>query len=241
MTSLVEVGRVKEIWRYPVKSMAGERLEAAHVSWHGIDGDRRAAFVRGDNRTGFPWLTARQVPALLQYRPRYTDPAGVLASPVRVQTPDGRDLPLDAPELQAELAQAYGRDVSLIRIKRGIYDTFNVSIVSAATLAALAASLDLPPDGRRWRQNVIIETAHGRAFAEEAWVGQVLAIGPVRLRLNQRIPRCQMVNLDPDTAVRDPRVLKLVAQKRDECVGVGCTPETTGIIRVGDTIRLLSD
>lgn len=64
-------------------------------------------------------------------------------------------------------------------------------------------------------------------------------VGEVHIRLNQRISRCQMVNVDPDTAVRDARVLKVVAQSRDNCAGVGCTPEKTGVVQVGDVVRLL--
>jgi uncharacterized protein YcbX len=247
MQEFLEVGRLKEIWRYPVKSMAGERLERAHVYWYGLDGDRRAAFVRGDNRSGFPWLTAREVPELVRYRPAYTNLESLKTSPIEVETPDGRTLPLDSPELQAELAHAYGHDVSLIRIGRGVYDSMNVSVMSLATAQALNDAVDFPLNYRRFRQNLIIETFDGRPeaasgspFAEESWIGSSIAIGDVHIRLNRQIERCVMVNVDPDTAVRDPRVLKLVAQTRNNYVGVGCTPETTGFIQVGDRVRLIA-
>ena len=71
------VGRVVALWRYPVKSMAGEELDGAEVSWHGLAGDRRWAFIRdGQARSGFPWLTMRERPELARYRPRFADPAG---------------------------------------------------------------------------------------------------------------------------------------------------------------------
>ncbi len=237
MQDFVDVGMVKEIWRYPVKSMAGEPLEEAGIYWYGIDGDRRAAFVRSDNHSAFPWLTARQVPDLVRYRPWYTA-ADARQSPVMVQTPHGRALPLDSPELQTELAQAYGHAVSLIRIGRGIYDTLPVSVMSVATAQALAAAVDFLLDYRRFRQNIIIKTFDGRPFAEESWVGAVIAVGEVHFRLNQQIERCQMINVDPDTAVRDTRVLKWVAQTRANCVGVAATPETVGVLRRGDIVRL---
>lgn len=238
MREFLEVGRVREIWRYPVKSMAGERLEEAHVHWHGLDGDRRAAFVRGDDHSHFPWLTARQVPELVRYRPFYSDPDDVRNSPLLVQTPGGAHWPLDAAELQAELAELYGRPLSLIRIKRGVFDSLPLSLMSTASVAALDERLDFPLDGRRFRQNIIIETFDGRPFAEESWVGSALTIGEVQLWLNQQIERCQMINVDPDTAVRSSATLKLVAQSRDNCVGIGCTPQSTGQIRVGDVVRL---
>ena len=61
----IEIGRVEAIFRYPVKSMAGERLEVANLGWHGLDGDRRLAFRRIDDRSGMPWLTASKLPDLL--------------------------------------------------------------------------------------------------------------------------------------------------------------------------------
>jgi uncharacterized protein YcbX len=238
MRESTEVGHVKEIWRYPVKSMAGERLEEVHVSWNGMNGDRRASFVRGDNQSGFPWLTAREIPQINQYRPRYADLAAIKNAEMLVETPHGRSLPLSAPELKAELAQLYGHDVSLIRIKRGVFDDLPLSIMSMASVQALAEAADIAPDVRRWRQNVIIETVDGRAFVEESWLGQTLSIGDIRLRLNKPISRCVMVNVDPETAVKDKHVLKMVANTRDNYVGVGCIAETIGTIRVGDVIRL---
>ncbi|MBI4624967.1 MAG: MOSC N-terminal beta barrel domain-containing protein [Verrucomicrobia bacterium] len=57
----IEIGQVEAIFRYPVKSMGGERLEVAQLGWHGLEGDRRRAFRRIDDRSGFPWLTASKV------------------------------------------------------------------------------------------------------------------------------------------------------------------------------------
>lgn len=239
MNEFLEVGRVREIWRYPVKSIAGEQLEQVFVSWHGLDGDRRAAFVRGDDHSSFPWLTARQVPELVRYRPYYSQPGEVRNSLLMVQTPHGKSLPLESDELQAELAKLYGRDISLIRISRGVFDSLPVSLMSTATVKALDDNLDFALDRRRFRQNLIIETFDGRPFAEESWVGSGLTVGEVQLWLNEPIPRCQMINVDPDTAVRSSATLKLVAQTRDTCAGVGCTPQSTGRIRVGDLVTLL--
>ena len=71
-----EIGRVEAIYRYPVKSMAGEPLEAANLGWHGLDGDRRLAFRRIDDRGGFPWLSATKLPDLLLFAPQRRE-AGV--------------------------------------------------------------------------------------------------------------------------------------------------------------------
>jgi uncharacterized protein len=86
----MQVGTVSELWRYPVKSMRGERLEAAEVSWHGVEGDRRWAFVRpGLERSSFPWLTIREVPKMGYFVPAFTDPQRPEESPTVVRTPRG--------------------------------------------------------------------------------------------------------------------------------------------------------
>ena len=137
----VEVGVVKELYRFPVKSMRGEAVREAHASWHGLDGDRRYAFVRSDNRSGFPWLTGRQLPQMLQYTPRFTQPDDVVNSPVEVELSDGRILPIDTPELNQELADAYGKPVNLIKIGRGAFDSQAVSVMSSATVTALSEAV----------------------------------------------------------------------------------------------------
>ena len=58
---LIKIGHVEALFRYPVKSMRGERLEVTNLGWHGLDGDRRLAFRRMDDRSGFPWLTASKL------------------------------------------------------------------------------------------------------------------------------------------------------------------------------------
>jgi uncharacterized protein YcbX len=65
----MEIGHVESIFRYPVKSVGGERREAAMLGWHGLDGDRRLALRRIDDRNRFPWLTASKLPDLLLFAP----------------------------------------------------------------------------------------------------------------------------------------------------------------------------
>lgn len=128
------VGRVVALWRYPVKSMAGEELDCADVSWHGLAGDRRWAFIRpGQVGSGFPWLTIRQRPELARYRPRLTEPDRPDASPALVCTPTGGELDVAAPALAAEL----GRGVRVLKQNRGIFDTMPLSLLTTQTIASL--------------------------------------------------------------------------------------------------------
>ena len=87
------VGQVAALRRYPVKSMAGEQLGEVEVSWHGLAGDRRWAFIRdGQVRSGFPWLTIRERPELALYRPRLAEPDRPNASLTLVHTPAGGEV-----------------------------------------------------------------------------------------------------------------------------------------------------
>ncbi len=239
----VEVGVVKGLFRFPVKSMRGEAIEAAHVYWHGLDGDRRYAFVRSDNRSGFPWLTGRQLPEMLQYSPRFTQPDDVVNSPVEVVLPNGRFYPIDAPELNQELAEAYGKPVSLIKIGRGAFDSQVVSLMSTATVTALTAAVGTAVTALRLRQNILIEPFDAQPFVEERWLNSSLTFGNeadgLQLRLNRRIQRCVMVNIDPETAEKETAVLKTIAQARQNCVGVYASTETPGMVRVGDVVKLV--
>ncbi len=243
----VEVGVVKELYRFPVKSMRGEALAEAHGYWHGLDGDRRYAFVRSDNRSGFPWLTGRHLPQLLQYTPRYTLPDDVADSPVEVELPDGRILPIDAPELNQELADAYGKPVNLIKIGRGAFDSQVISVMSTATVADLSETIGTAVGGKisplRFRQNIIIDPFDDQPFVEERWLDSSLVFGNapdgLRLRLNRRIQRCVMINIDPETSEKEPAVLKTVAQTRQNCAGVYGSTEHPGMIRVGDVVKLV--
>ncbi|HJY43318.1 MAG TPA: MOSC N-terminal beta barrel domain-containing protein, partial [Propionibacteriaceae bacterium] len=94
------VGRIAQLYRYPVKSMAGESLDAVEVSWNGVAGDRRWAFVRPDHQAhGFPWQTIREEPRMWMFSARLRDPDRPEASTVDVRTPDGTELAVTDPLL----------------------------------------------------------------------------------------------------------------------------------------------
>lgn len=241
-SEFLEVGRVVALYRYPVKSMRGESLPEVGLGWYGLDGDRRFAFIRGDQtNSGFPWLTGRQIPEMLQYAPRFVAPDNLLQSEVDVETPRGRVLPVHSLELREELAHAYGRDVQFMKLKRGLFDSLPLSLMTTGTADALSQVTGYPVDSRRFRQNIIIETFSGQPFAEESWLDGVLTFGEQpdapRIRLNRRIERCTMITLDPDTSEKQPDLLRHVAQTRANCVGVHATPERQGKLRVGDVVR----
>lgn len=227
------VGRVAALWRYPVKSMAGEPLDAAELSWHGVAGDRRWAFVRpGLERSDFPWLTIRERSDMGRFRPAFREPDRPDGSPTLVRTPDGAEYDVADPALAAEL----GDGVRLIKQNRGVFDIAPLSVISTATVAALGALLGAELDVRRFRPNLVVEPAQGEPFPEDGWVGSVLGLGSARMRIDQRDKRCVLVNVDPETSERDPAVLRTIAQRRDACLGVYGSTVTPGRVAVGDPV-----
>jgi uncharacterized protein YcbX len=231
----MEIGRVAELWRYPVKSMAGERLDEAEISWHGLAGDRRWAFVRPDlERSNFPWLTIRERPAMAHFTPSLSEPGRPDDSPAVVRTPDGAELDVTDPALAALL----GDGVRVIKQNRGIPDIAPLSLMTTATIAGLAQLVDARVDVRRFRPNLLVEPSGDEPFPEDGWVGSVLRIGAARMRVDQRDRRCVMINVDPDTTERDAAVLRAVARERDTCLGVYGTTVEPGRVAVGDPVVL---
>jgi hypothetical protein len=238
------IGVVAALYRYPVKSMAGEPIDAAELGWHGVVGDRRLAFRRVGDRTGFPWLTASKLPELVLHRPvRSGHPAaaeGALPSHVRI--PDGTEWPLFSPELADELGRRHGSPVEMLHLDRGIFDEAGLSIIAEATVGAIAGHLGRPADARRYRPNLLIETRDAVPFGEEAWLGGVLTFGPSDdgpvVTVTNHDLRCSMVNIDPDTARLEPEWLKAVAGLRNGNAGMYGTVTRRGRIEVGQTVHL---
>ena len=252
------VGRVAGLWRYPVKSMAGEALDSVEVSWHGLAGDRRWAFIRdGQVRSGFPWLTIREHPELAWYRPRIAEPDRPDGSATLVRTPGGDELDVACPELAAELGTGVrrglggrmrgevgtgvrgevGTGVRVIKQNRGVFDTFPLSLLSTQTLAGLGRLVGMELAAERFRPNLLVD-AMGGEFPEDGWVGRVLRVGGLRMRVDQRDQRCVMVTIDPVTLERNPAVLRVIATERDARLGVYGTTVAPGRVAVGDLVEL---
>jgi uncharacterized protein YcbX len=228
------VGCVAALWRYPVKSMAAEELDTAGVSWHGFAGDRRWAFIRdGQVRSGFPWLTIRERPELAHYRPCFAEPGRPNASAVLVRTPCGNELDVADPALAAGL----GPGVRVIKCDRGVFDTMPLSLLTTQTLAALGQLAGTGLAAGRFRPNLLVD-ASGHGFPEDAWVGRVLRIGGLRMRVDKRDQRCVVVTVDPVTLRRDPAILRVIARERDAQLGVYGQIVAPGRVTVGDPVEL---
>lgn len=232
------VGRVAGLWRYPVKSMAAEALAEVDVSWHGFAGDRRWAFIRdGVAQSGFPWLTLRDRADLSHYLPSFVDPSRPDKSPTAVRTPSGSVFDIADPALAAEIWPGGAR---VIRQDRGIFDTFPLSLITTQTIARLGERVGARLDVQRFRPNLLVEAAEETPFPEDGWVGCVLRIGGLRLRVDKRDGRCVVITLDPVTAERNPAILRAVARDREGYLGVYGSTVEPGRVAVNDPVILES-
>lgn len=234
------VGVVRQLARYPVKSMRGESLPATTLTLQGVPQDRRYAFVQAASRSSFPWLTARELPELLCYATSVveTSPHEV---EVTVITPGGEKFPVDSPDLRRVLEARSGRELFLMHDARGSYDVAPISLISRQTIARIAEESGSKENPWRFRPNLLVDLDGGAAFDELNWVGRIVRVGDsARIAITEADQRCMMITLDPASAKADPAVLRCVAQKHQQCAGVYATVLTPGDLRVGDTVWLES-
>jgi uncharacterized protein YcbX len=209
-----------ELWRYPVKSMAGERLDRATVGPLGLHGDRVVQVYDGRGRL----VTARTYPKLL----------GLHAT----LGPDGEPLvdgrPWPSPDVRARVERIVGPGARLVRNESEA--RFDILPLLVATDGAVAA---FGRDPRRLRPNLIIGGVDG--LDERGWEGRVLRIGPALIALADLRGRCVMTTFDPDTLEQDPRVLKDIVRRFDGRLALNADVIQGGELRVTTAAELLAD
>jgi uncharacterized protein YcbX len=221
--------------------MSGERLDVADVGWHGLEGDRRLAFRRPDDRSGFPWLTAGKLPELILFAPQRRGRAVGGDLPTHVRTPEGEDLEVFGPELAAEIGRRHGSPVEMTYLSRGIFDEASISVITSATVGEIARLAARAPDVRRFRPNILIAPLRSAPFEEDDWVGGVLSFGEAdegaaAMSITNRDERCSMVNLDPGTGRPAAEVLKAIVRERNNKAGVYGTVTRRGRLAVGQPV-----
>jgi uncharacterized protein YcbX len=241
------IGTVSSIHRYPVKSMRGEDLEEARVTFAGLAGDRVYAFVEAANRTSFPWMTARHGHDWLLFRPRFLDPApptDEIPFPEKyaaeVVTPEGDCFRADAPEFTQYLEKRYERSLRLRFSERGMTDAQPVSIFGLSTIRALSEEAGKDIDARQFRANFYARWDNDTPFFEDALVGRTLRIGDaVSVMALKKDARCVMITLDPDDGSPFPELLECVARNHGGCAGIYGAVLGEGIVRRNDPIWLI--
>ncbi len=267
------LGSIVSLWRYPVKSMLGEELNASEVAKRGLLGDRAYALVDSTDGKVASAKNPRKWPQLFDCRAALTQipVAGAKAPPVRIALPDGDIVNSEQPGLDQIFSKMLKREVELSALSdtrtasaeeywpdiEGLdhRDTvtdfglpegtfFDCALVHLLTTATLDRLRDLYPQGRfevrRFRPNIVVETAYGeKDFVENAWIGQVLAIGDsVRLRVTGPCPRCVMTTLPQADLPQDTGILRTAARHNGANVGIYASVLEGGPLHRGDSVRL---
>lgn len=242
------IGRVVALWRYPVKSFLGERLEEAVIGPGGVEGDR--AFALRNASTGHV-LSAKKYSMLLRAE------AATRNGGVEMTLPEGDVLTVGAPDAAERLSGWLGLDVRIDRAPGGherpvvegdngvfrgrpggFFDSSAIHILTTSTLAALT---DVHPGGRfdprRFRPNVVLETSE-RGFVEERWIGAILRIGDAEIEITKPCSRCVMTTHAQEDLPVDRDILRTVIRANDEHVGVYGIARTAGAVRLGDAAMI---
>jgi len=211
--------KVAEIWRYPVKTMAGEKLQRACIGPLGLEGDRVVHVEDARGQT----ITSRSHPRFLGHK-------GTLG-------PDGEPLvdgrPWKSPEVAAEVVGIGGPGAKLVRFDGA--ERFDVLPLLVATDGAIAA---FGHDGRRLRPNIVVGGVEG--LAEREWPGGCLRIGKALIGVQDLRSRCIMTAYDPDTQVRDKGITQDIYRRFAGKLALNCFVIEGGDISVGDAVELMS-
>jgi uncharacterized protein len=239
---LIEIGHVEAIFRYPVKSMGSERLEVANLGWYGLDGDRRLAFRRINDRSGMPWLTASKLPAVLLFAPDRPEDGAQGDLPTHIRTPDGEVMPVLGEDLATEVGRRCGAPVEMMQLRHGIFDEACISVIALDTVDEIGRLAGRSLDVRRFRPNIVVRLLRSVPFQEDEWLGGVLSFGEgddaPAITVTMRDERCSMVDLDPDSATPAPEVMKAVVRVHQNTAGIYGAVTRIGRLAVGQTILL---
>jgi uncharacterized protein YcbX len=218
---------VVELWRYPVKSMAGERLLECAVTPTGLEGDRRWAFIdRSPSRDG-KWFNIKQHAPLMTYQARLVEGALDLVAP------GGASVELDG-ALVRRFESESQRPLELRELPGENFDAAHVLVVNLASVAAFELEAGMAVDHRRFRANLYVD---GLEPEEElGWLGRVIRAGTAELEVVDRCERCKVITMDPDTTVAAPQLLRVLVEKHDQRMGMYCQVVKPGHVRVGDFV-----
>jgi uncharacterized protein len=227
---------VVELWRYPVKSLLGERLEQVEVEERGVRDDRRFAVTDRDGKIGSGKTSKRfrLLPGLFDLGAR------IEGAETLVTLPDGADLRVGDLSLDDFLSARYGDRLRVIEESAvPHHDAAPLHLLTTASLRWLQAQLPgSAVDSRRFRPNVLL-SVEGETLVEDQWVGRRFALGGTVLRVVKRTERCVMTTNRQNGLPQDPAILAAITKLNELCLGAYATVEQAGAISVGDALTAL--
>jgi uncharacterized protein len=231
------LGKVLRLWRYPVKSMLGERREWFDMNARGVEGDRLFAIRNLDGKLASGKNTRRffKLDGLLAFQAAYEGDVPLISFP------DGPTIRGVRSDIDASLSKALGQPLTFVREDHVPHmDAGAVHLLTTASLAWLRSAIPgVPVDERRFRPNLLIDAA-GATQVEKNWLGKTLAIGEeLVLRVNRATDRCAMVVYPQSDLPHDERVLKRIVRETDSNFGVYAEVITPGRVKCGDNVIAL--
>jgi uncharacterized protein len=229
------VGTVREIRRFPVKSILGESLSSISIDKRGLFGDRLWAIKNRSGKFGSGKTTRRfqQMNGLFNYKARYEGTALVLTMP------DGTDYRCGDAAVNEALTKQLGFQVTLAKEESiSHFDEGPISLITTSSLRILSQELGEPVDPRRFRANLLIDTELTESL-EKDWVDRRIKVGPeVILRVVAPLERCVMVNNSQEELKQDNRVLKNIVNNHNASFGIWAKVEVNGKVNDGDKVYL---
>ncbi len=246
------IGRIRELWRYPVKSMGGEQLASVELLPYGIAGDRLLALESAATPIGKPLLAGAERTAVLLCRARLRGGAGPehfaagdrLAPLIEILLPGSADAfgaadPALIPALQRYLRADY--PLWLKSSTEPMTDCRPLALLSIQTVEQLSVELGTALDAQRFRANILLDL-EGRqgGFPEDFLVGRRIRLGSAAtLLVKERDPRCRIITLDPQTGEAMPALMRHVARRHEGKVGIYAVTAAPGPLAAGDPVYLL--
>lgn len=231
----MSVGTIQEIWRYPVKSMGGERLSSGLIRTVGLDGDRNCGYKLVERPDKY--VTIQRFAGMAAYRATWGEGGEVV-----VTTPAGQVYTWDDPVVQAEVAagvQGPIKPVQVARDEAGAYFDDPILLTTDASLRAVNTAWGRGElDIRRFRPNLVVALDEDQPFIEESWIGKEVVIGDIVLQLVGACVRCSYLNIDPQDASNDDSVLKTVVNLNKSLFGVYATVVQPGEVRLGESVQV---
>ncbi|WP_408008709.1 MOSC domain-containing protein [Pseudalkalibacillus sp. A8] len=232
----MNVGKVTEVIRYPVKSMQGEYLSAATVHDHGVKGDRVFAWEKRENPEKH--LTIPDSPFLLDYDVKLEE-KGTL-----VFIKEDKRFKQDDKEFYEYLERKTGAGINLVHTNPAgtgpSYWDSPLLLTSKASLKELKHLCGREEmDMLRFRPNIVMNLGNAEPFLEESWIGKDFKINDVILHVEKGCERCAYVNFDSRTQEVDTNVLKTVVKENKQIFGIYASVIKPGTINVDDSIEVL--